>query len=166
MLKLIKNHGTRAIDASCHTVTLDYISRTKGRLRVTTDAGTDAGIFLERGKVLAEGDVLESECGQLIKIICEKEAVTEAHCDDWQTFSRCCYHLGNRHVPLQVGDKWLRFKPDHVLQEMVELHGLTVESKEAAFSPESGAYSGGHGHGSHSHGEHSHSHDDHHEHSH
>lgn len=158
MLKLIKNHGQIVVSADTDTLTLDYQARTKGRLRVTTDAGQDAGIFLKRGKVLSEGDILESECGKRIRIVCETETVAQARSDDWLVFCRCCYHLGNRHVPLQVGEKWLRIKPDHVLQEMVELLGLTVELVDAAFTPEQGAYAGGHSSSHHSH-DHDHDHD-------
>jgi urease accessory protein len=165
MLRLTKNHGQIPIAADADTLILNFQDRTRGRLRVVTKSGQDAGIFLERGKVLQEGDVLQSECGQQVRVVCETEEVAEAKAADWQTFARCCYHLGNRHVPLQVGDKWLRIKPDHVLEEMVELLGLTVKRTSAAFCPEQGAYAGGHSHGHHSH-DHDHDHDHDHSHSH
>ena len=86
------------------------------------------------------------------------ELVLRAETADWTLFARACYHLGNRHTKVQVGERWLRIAPDHVLQEMLELLGLETSEETAPFVPESGAYSGGHGHG-HSHS-HSHSHGD------
>ena len=80
-----------------------------------------------------------------------------ASCDDWETFSKACYHLGNRHVKIQVGERWLRMKPDYVLEDMLKLHGLTVTAENAIFAPEEGAYKGGHNH--HHHGENEHHHD-------
>jgi urease accessory protein len=74
------------------------------------------------------------------------EEVTHAECEDWHTFARACYHLGNRHVKIQVGERWLRIKPDHVLEEMLELLGLTLTKQDTVFVPESGAYAHGHHH--------------------
>lgn len=128
------------------TLTLDYDDRKRGRFKSVTDSGEEIGIFLDRGKVLQQGQALETECGKIIIIISKPEVLTIATCDDWLVFSKCCYHLGNRHVPIQVGDRWLRFKPDHVLEEMVHIHGMATEQEELPFDPESGAYKGGHHH--------------------
>ena len=174
MLRVTENTGNQPDSQTELSLTLDYDQRVKGRLRANLDSGEDVGLFLERGKVLQNDDVLKAEDGTLIKVLAADEQVVEASCDDWLTFSKCCYHLGNRHVPLQVGERLLRFKPDHVLQEMIEMLGMVCKETVAPFNPESGAYSGGHSHShehGHSHGhehssEHQHSHSHEHEHSH
>lgn len=92
------------------------------------------------------GEHLRSECGKVIKVIGALEPVTTASTDDWHTFSKVCYHLGNRHTRLQVGERWLRFKPDHVLSELVQRYHLSVSHAPAVFDPESGAYQSGEHH--------------------
>lgn len=143
----------------CHdSVTLDFTTRQKARIKTISDLGNDIGIFLERGNPLRIGEILKTECGKLLLVKGALESVHTASTDDWLSFSKVCYHLGNRHTQLQVSSLWLRFKPDHVLAELAENYGLSVQLHEAIFEPESGAYGkrGGHSHG-HAH-EHSHSH--------
>lgn len=121
-------------------LTLTHDQREKGRLRAVSDAGEEVQVFLERGKALQVGEFLKSDCGKHIQVAGAIEPITEAHCHDWKTFSRACYHLGNRHVKIEVGDRWLRIKPDHVLEAMLIQQGLTVVADKAVFNPESGAY--------------------------
>jgi len=165
MLAIKTNLGFSELSAD-DTLILPFELRQRGRLKAVTDNGVEVGLFLERGKVLSDGMLLESEDGKRIRVRAQAEAVVTAYCDDWLTFARACYHLGNRHVPLQVGERWVRFQPDHVLEEMVRLLGLNTRSELAPFDPEGGAYSGGHHHhehlshesGNHHHHEHSHGH--------
>jgi urease accessory protein len=147
------NHGHNIED---HVV-LDHDVRVKGRFKVTSKKGVEVRVFLERGNTLKVGEVLKTECGKEIEILGAEEEVTHAECENWETFSKACYHLGNRHVKIQVGERWLRMKPDYVLEAMLELLGLSVSKKTVLFIPEDGAYSGGgHAHGDDSHDEHSH----------
>jgi urease accessory protein len=134
------------------SVTLDHDTRKKARIKITTDKGQELGIFMQRGHPLLVGEVLKTECGVLIEIKGKAEEVSTATAKNWMDFSRICYHLGNRHTSLQIGELWVRFKPDHVLEELAENYGLSINKTPAIFEPESGAY------GSPSHG-HSHSHD-------
>ena len=129
-------------DPISDTITLDQDTRKKARIKGKTDKGADIGIFVERGHPLLVGEILKTECGQLIQIQGEAEPVSTASADDWLTFSKVCYHLGNRHTVLQVGELWVRYKPDHVLDELCEKYGLTVDSQPAIFEPENGAYGG------------------------
>lgn len=139
---------------------LPYDLRKRGRFKATTVGGREVGVFIDRGQVLSEGDLLQTECGQLIQVVAAPEAVITASADEWLAFARVCYHLGNRHVPLQVGERWLRFQPDHVLQELAERYGLTTVAEHAPFAPENGAYGHSHiGHQTHTHGGHAHTHD-------
>jgi urease accessory protein len=106
---------------------------------------------MQRGHPLLVGEVLKTECGLLIEVKGKAEDVSTAIATDWMAFSRICYHLGNRHTSLQIGELWVRFKPDHVLEELAENYGLSIDRTAAVFEPENGAY------GSQKHG-HSHSH--------
>lgn len=148
MLELIKNLGRSSCSVPSENILcLDYDQRTKGRLRARTQGGQEVGLFLERGRLLRCGDVLSSASGTLVKIESAKEQLIEAITDDWLVFSRCCYHLGNRHVPLSISELVLQFRPDHILQEMIESLGMTTTVVYAAFNPEQGAYKGaGHHH--------------------
>ncbi len=135
-------------------VVASFEERQKSRYRTQTKSGEDLGWFIERGYVLRENDVLKCKDGTLVVIRCADEAVSEVTAKDELALLKAAYHLGNRHVPLQVEQSFLRYQNDYVLDEMVEGLGLNVEQKDAPFNPESGAYSKGHAHG-HSH-EHSH----------
>ncbi len=133
-------------------IVLDHDMRDKGRFKVMSENGTEVRVFLERGKTLAISECLKTECGKIIEVVGANEEVSDATCEDWQQFSKACYHLGNRHVKIQVLDRVLRIKPDYVLEEMLELLGLTVTNTKAVFIPESGAYAPGYtGHHHHDH---------------
>jgi urease accessory protein len=150
----------------CHelitdSITLDQDTRKKARIKSTTDEGFDIGIFVERGHPLRVGEILKSECGKYIEVKGQVEPVSTVISTDWLSFSKVCYHLGNRHTSMQIGELWCRFKSDHVLEELAENYGLTVDKTPAIFEPESGAY------GSKSSvNKHSHSHGSNHPHSH
>jgi len=151
MLEVFERLGLHCHDPVAETVTLNHDQRNKGRIKAVSLSGVEVRIFLERGKPLLVGEYLRTECGKTVQVEGAVEAVAHASCDDWRTFARACYHLGNRHSKIEVGDRWLRIKPDHVLEEMVHLLGLVVSHEEAVFAPESGAYSvgkhvSGHGH--------------------
>ncbi|RAS25032.1 MULTISPECIES: urease accessory protein UreE [unclassified Pseudomonas] len=147
---------TRRIEASetvTGSVTLDVDSRIKSRLRVTLDDGREAGLMLERGHLLRGGELLADAAGsQVIRVMAAPEAVSTVRCDDPHLLARAAYHLGNRHVPLQIDPGLLRYQHDHVLDDMLRGLGLTVQAEQAPFEPEAGAYqSAPHSH-SHSHG--------------
>ena len=143
------------------TVTLPYEKRERSRLRVTLNDGSEAGIQLSRGESLEPHDKLscdsEGDSASVIEILPAAEKLSVMVCEDRHQFARACYHLGNRHVQLQIQDGRLAYLHDHVLDEMLTGLGFTVSTEQATFEPEAGAYGGGHGH-SHSHS-HSHSHE-------
>jgi len=136
------------------SITLPFETRQKSRFQTTLDNGEEIGLLLPRGTVLRDGDILETEKGLRIKVTAAIESVSFAQISAPHLFARACYHLGNRHVPLQIGENWLRYQHDHVLDEM--LHGLGIHTKHehAPFEPEAGAYGGGGHH--HHHHEHEH----------
>ncbi|WP_019673220.1 urease accessory protein UreE [Psychrobacter lutiphocae] len=166
MLELTKRLETKDKEGEVlDTLTLPYELRIRGRLKATTDKGQEVGLFLDRGPVLNDGDLLESSCGKVIQVRAADEPVVTAYIENGLPLGKLCYHLGNRHVTLAIGSDsddryWVRFPPDHVLEELAELLGATLERHEAPFDPESGAYAQtGLGH-SHAHG-HEHSHHEH-----
>ena len=149
MIRLTRRLETGTPNA---TLTLDLDSRIKSRLRVTLDDGREAGLFLERGQLLRGGQLLGDEAGgEVVQVIAAAETVSTMHCDDPLQLARACYHLGNRHVPLQIGAGFVRYQHDHVLDDMLRGFGLVVQLEQAPFEPEAGAYQSGAGH-SHSHG--------------
>ncbi len=147
------------------TLELDWDTRQKSRFEATDSAGRSVGVVLPRGTALRGGDVLVCEDGSLIKVAAKPQpvlAVTVGAGGAPLDLLRAAYHLGNRHVPLELRADRLQFEPDHVLGEMLTRMGLVVTPAEAAFEPEAGAYEAGagaaHDHG-HDHHEHGHRHD-------
>ena len=122
------------------SLTLPFDQRQKSRLRVTLDNGDEASLILNRGVVLRHGDLLRSSCGEVIEVRASLESVSIVHEPNSHLLSRACYHLGNRHVPLQIKDSSLYYLHDHVLDDMVRSLGLVVDHQEAPFEPEPGAY--------------------------
>ncbi|MEZ9176142.1 MULTISPECIES: urease accessory protein UreE [Vibrio] len=130
-------------------LSLPIDSRIKSRLKVMLDDGRNAGLFLPRGHILRGGEQLSSECGLVVEVKAAPETVSTVYCEDPHLLTRVAYHLGNRHVPLQVEAGWVRYQHDHVLDEMVEGLGAKVTTEKQPFEPEGGAYggrSGGHHH--------------------
>ena len=142
---LLFKHKTAAAPTSHGTLTLSFEQRSKSRLRAQLDNGEDVGIQLARGEQLFAGDRLQAESGEVVEVRAALETVSEITSDDPYQLARACYHLGNRHIALQINPGRLRYLHDHVLDDMVELLGLSVRVKQASFEPESGAY-GAHAH--------------------
>ena len=147
------------------SVELDWDVRQKSRFAITDSTGRELGVFLPRGTVVRGGDVLLVEDGSLVRVLAAPQPVLViTPCATHGTpfdLTRAAYHLGNRHVPIELQPDHLKIEPDHVLADMLRAMHLTVTETQAAFEPESGAYAaGGHGHahGSHEHHDHDHSH--------
>ncbi len=120
--------------------TLAYAERQKSRLKIVLDSGEEAGIVLAHGTKLRAGDVLASPDGVQLRIAAALEPVSTVTTSDARDLARICYHLGNRHVPLQIGTGWARYERDHVLDAMVTGLGFSIIHEQAAFEPEQGAY--------------------------
>lgn len=162
----------RVLVQRASTITLDWDVRQKSRFDATDSQGRSLGIFLPRGTVVRGGDVLVAEDGSLILVKAAPQAVLRitACAQHGSPFdlTRAAYHLGNRHVPIELQADHLKIEPDHVLADMLRAMHMTVVLVDEPFEPENGAYGehGGHGHGHvNTHG-HEHSHDHGHAHSH
>jgi urease accessory protein len=125
---------------------LPYERRQKSRQRAVLDSGEEVAIELARGSVLRGGDWLVGSDGRVIEVVAESERLLHAECDSPEALARVAYHLGNRHVPVEVGQGWLRLASDHVLEEMVKGLGARVAAVDAPFEPEAGAYAPHHRH--------------------
>ncbi len=133
------------------TVELDWDVRQKSRFDTTDSQGRYLGVFLPRGTVLRGGDVLVAEDGSLILVLAAPQPVLvitacTSHGSPFD-LTRAAYHLGNRHVPIEIKPDHLKIEPDHVLADLLRAMHLTVREAVEAFEPEGGAYSAaGHDH--------------------
>jgi urease accessory protein len=137
-------------------LTLTFEQRRISRLRATLDDGREVALLLLRGTNLRDGDHLRGEGGIVIMVRAAPEHLSVASTNDGHLLLRAAYHLGNRHVPVQLGDRFVAYAHDHVLDDMVRGLGLTVASRQAPFEPEAGAFAHEHEH-EHEHG-HGHEH--------
>ncbi|MFZ9334871.1 MAG: urease accessory protein UreE [Burkholderiaceae bacterium] len=154
------------------TVELDWDVRQKSRFDAHDSQGRHLGVFLARGTVVRGGDVLVAEDGSLVRVVAAPQPVLViTHCKEHGTpfdLTRAAYHLGNRHVPIELQPDHLKIEPDHVLADMLRAMHLIVNEATLPFEPEGGAYAahGGHAHeNAHDHG-HDHAHDHGHTHDH
>ncbi|HCB55172.1 MAG TPA: urease accessory protein UreE, partial [Gammaproteobacteria bacterium] len=132
--------------------TLDLQQRVKSRLKTRSDSGDDIGIFMERGTILEDGDLIRDLEGYVLEVVAASETLSSIYSDDPLLLARACYHLGNRHVELQIKNTSIHYRHDHVLDDMIKSFGLDVVIESLPFQPENGAY--------HSHADsHSHSHE-------
>ena len=142
----------RAADAR---LLLPFELRSRSRFRAQLVGGEEVGVMLARGQILRGGDLLLADDGRVIEVAAADETVSTVHSTEPRSLARAAYHLGNRHVALQIGDGWLRYGHDHVLDDMVRGLGIAVTVEQAPFEPEAGAYHAdaerSHGH-SHHHG--------------
>ena len=135
MLELTQFAGQGA--ETSDTLTLPFELRQKSRLRARLASGEEVGLMLARGTVMRGGDVVRTIDGRDVEIVAAKEKLL--HIESGQ-LARVAYHLGNRHVPVQVGEGFLRIAEDHVLEALARKLGARVSRIEAPFEPEAGAY--------------------------
>lgn len=140
IVRKLASHATRVDE----TLALPYERRCKSRLRTALVGGEEVGLFLERGTILRGGDCLVADDGRIVRVQSAVEDLMEVRAESAESLARAAYHLGNRHTPVQVGDRTLRFAADHVLAEMLTGLGVEVRDVSAPFEPESGAYAAGH----------------------
>jgi urease accessory protein len=135
------------------SLTLTFDDRRKSRQRIVLDSGKAAALLLPRGTVLRQGDFLRADDGTIVAVNAAPETLSVAVTDDRLLLARVAYHLGNRHLPVEITATGLQYQHDHVLDAMVRRLGLAIRVQEGPFQPEGGAYGGGHGH------DHDHDHD-------
>lgn len=156
--------GQWPVDQASASVTLDYDDRHRRRIRLRTDDERTVQLDLEEATRLAHGDGLKLEHGGFVRVIAADEPVADLRCHDLVETARMAWHVGNRHIPVEVlEDGTLRIRDDHVIVQMAERLGAHVTRLRAPFAPEPGAYaeaSGAHTHDNHdAAGGHGHTHD-------
>lgn len=138
------------------TLTLPFDDRQRSRQRVTLSSGEPALLGLPRGGVLRGGDLLRLSDGRVVAVVAAPESVSTARSGVPRALLRAAYHLGNRHVPLEIGEGYVRYLHDHVLDAMLRDLGLAVSAEQAPFEPEGGAYASARGGAAHQHHHHHH----------
>ena len=132
---------------SAVTLTLPFEERRKSRLLTRLDDGREAAVVLPRGTVLVDGIcLLDDQANVMVTIKAATETLSVAYAKDRHQMLRAAYHLGNRHVPVQIGHDWLAYQHDHVLDDLARSLGLVVKTEERPFEPEAGGYGHFHGH--------------------
>ena len=127
--------------APAGVLTMRFEDRRRSRMRARLDDGREAAVLLPRGTILRDGDRLrDAEGGLVVTVRAAAQTLSHVHVSDELLLARAAYHLGNRHVPVQLGRGWLAYEHDHVLDGMLEELGLHVEILIAPFEPEAGGY--------------------------
>ncbi len=156
-------HGHWPAERTVGTVTLTFDDRHRRRMAMTDDAGGAFLLDLPRAVALGDGDGLELGDGGVLRVVAAAEDLMEVRVPGpVEGFARIAWHLGNRHLPVQIAGDTIRLRRDHVIEDMLRGLGAEVRPVHLPFSPEGGAYGGnasaqgGHGHHDH------HDHDEHH----
>ena len=136
-------------------VRLDYEARYRRRILLTSAGGVEMLLDLPKAVPMSGGDGLRSDTGVWVTVEAADEPVVDIRAETPEKLARLAWHLGNRHLATQIGDGWLRIRPDHVIEAMLEGLGAVVHRLDAPFQPEGGAY-GDHGHQPHDHHHHPH----------
>jgi urease accessory protein len=133
-------------DREVDRVLIDFDRRHRRRILLATEAGQEVLLDLPQAMRLRHGDGLALDDGGVVRVCARPEPLLEIHAHDADALVRIAWHLGNRHLPVQLLGDCIRIRTDHVIEEMVEGLGGHVDAIEAPFDPEPGAYAGGHQH--------------------
>ncbi len=132
--------------AAVDTVLIDFDRRHRRRIQLRTEAGGDLLLDLPQAVRLRDGDGLQLDDGRIVHVKARPEPLLDIHAHDAAGLVRIAWHLGNRHLPVQMLGDHIRIRADHVIEDMVRGLGGHVHAVEAPFDPEAGAYAGGHHH--------------------
>jgi len=134
--------GSWEVGRSIDSVVIGFDHRFRRRLLLRTEAGREVLLDLPQAVRLRQDDGLVLPDGAIVRICARAESLLEFSAPDMALLLRIAWHLGNRHLPVQfLGDR-LRIRADHVIAEMVQGLGGRVQTVEAPFDPEAGAYAG------------------------
>ena len=137
--------GCWPVKKAAGSLTLDFDSRHRRRIRLTADQGEDLLLDLPKAIAMADGDGLQLEDGRWLRVQAASEEVVEIRHKDSHQLVRLAWHLGNRHLPTEIHHEFFRIRPDHVIEDLLRSFGADLVTLRAAFQPEGGAY-GGYGH--------------------
>jgi urease accessory protein len=135
--------GTWDAATATDTVLIDYDRRHRRRILLSTESGAEVLLDFPHAVRLRHGDGLVVDSGGVIRVCARPEPLLEIHAHEDGELVRIAWHLGNRHLPVQLLGDRIRIRADHVIADMVEGLGGHVEMIEAPFDPEAGAYAPG-----------------------
>ena len=138
------------------TLTLDFDTRHRRRIRLTADQGEDVLLDLPKAIAMADGDGLQLDDGRWLEVQAATEPIVEVRHKNSHQLARLAWHLGNRHLPTEIRDDVLRIRPDHVIEDMLRGFGADLVNVQVPFQPEGGAYGGNGHHHNHADGGHHH----------
>ena len=138
--------GTWEATTEVDRVLIDFDRRHRRRILLRTESGNEVMLDLAQAVRLHHGDGLVLDDGGVVRVCARPEPLLEIHAHDAAEMVRIAWHLGNRHLPVQLIGERIRIRADHVIAEMVRGLGGHVAEIEAPFDPEAGAYGGQHGH--------------------
>ena len=151
MRQISKNVGqlkiSKVLLKNAPILELPFLLRSKSRQVATLQHGEDVLLVLHRGSVMRGNDVLVDNQGQFILVKAAPEKIMRVTAKNSFHLMRAGYHLGNRHIPIEIGENYLQLEFDPVLSDMLKQLGVDVELVDQPFEPENGAYGGGHKHG-------------------
>ncbi len=127
-------------------VLIDFDRRHRRRIVLTTEAGSEILLDLPQAVRLRDGDGLQLTDGRIVRVVAKPEPLLEIHAHGPAELVRIAWHLGNRHLPVQLLGDRIRIRADHVIADMVHTLGGHAHAIDAPFDPEGGAYAGGHHH--------------------
>jgi urease accessory protein len=128
------------------SVLIDFDRRHRRRIVMPTEGGDEVMIDLPHAVRLRDGDGLQAADGRVVRVVARQEALLEISASSAADLVRVAWHLGNRHLPVQLLGDRIRIRDDHVIADMVRTLGAAAEPVQAPFDPEAGAYAGGHAH--------------------
>lgn len=151
MLRLVDLRADAGSAPATRRLVLTCDERAKTRFRARLSDGSDAAVMLPRGSAMRPGAVLVAETGETVEVVAASEPVYRVtaaadSADPAFDLLRAAYHLGNRHVPVQLAPDVLKLERDPVLRDLLVRLGLEVANAFEPFVPEPGAYGGGHRH--------------------
>jgi urease accessory protein len=138
--------GTWNSAEAADAVVLDSDARHRRRAVLRTILGREVLLDLPHAEHLHHGDGLQLDEGGVVRVEASPEALAEIEAGDEISLARIAWHLGNRHLPVQLLAGRIRIRRDAVIEAMVKGLGGHVHPVEAPFDPEAGAYSSHHGH--------------------
>lgn len=147
----VKAAGTWPRTETVDSVVLDFDHRSRRRIALTSAGGREILIDLPHATVLGHGDALVLDDGGLVEVVAADEALAEIVCDDNHALALIAWHLGNRHLPVQIIGTTIRIRRDHVIEDLMVRLGAKVKAVDAPFDPVGGAYGEGQVHGHHHH---------------
>lgn len=160
MARIEFSRRVASVESPYAVARLVFDERQKVRNLIMTTAGEAVGVFIERGTSLKHGDHLASQDGLVLCIDAAPEPVSVVRGANSRALTRAAYHLGNRHVRLEIGSGYVAYQTDHVLDAMIRNLGFDLVTEQRAFEPEPGAYAhSDHAHSDHLHADHVHAHD-------